>query len=86
VIAERLLSTTDSTISILDTLETRGLIRRLPHPGDRSKGLIDITPHVGASASLELRALMTRRTVAALQRLRAGSALTISPGEAPGHV
>jgi len=32
VIAERLLITTGSTISLLDALEKRGLIRRLAHP------------------------------------------------------
>jgi len=30
--------------SLLDNLEKRGLIRRLPHPGDRRKLLVDITP------------------------------------------
>jgi DNA-binding MarR family transcriptional regulator len=29
--------------SLLDTLERRGLIRRVPHPTDRRKLLIDIT-------------------------------------------
>jgi DNA-binding MarR family transcriptional regulator len=29
--------------SLLDTLERRGLIRRVPHPSDRRKLLIDIT-------------------------------------------
>ena len=44
VIAERLLITTGSVTSLLDNLEKRGLIRRLPHPEDRRKLLIDITP------------------------------------------
>lgn len=44
VIAERLLITTGSVTSLLDNLEKRGLIRRLPHPQDRRKLLIDITP------------------------------------------
>jgi DNA-binding MarR family transcriptional regulator len=44
VIAERLLITTGSMTSLLDTLQKRGLIRRLPHPGDRRKLLVDITP------------------------------------------
>jgi DNA-binding MarR family transcriptional regulator len=44
VIAERLLTTTGSMTSLLDTLERRGLIRRLPHPDDRRKILVDITP------------------------------------------
>jgi MarR family transcriptional regulator, 2-MHQ and catechol-resistance regulon repressor len=43
VIAERLLVTTASVTSLLDNLERRGLIRRLPHPEDRRKLLIEIT-------------------------------------------
>ena len=48
VIAERLLTTTGSMTSLLDTLEKRGLIRRLPHPDDRRKLLVDITPQARA--------------------------------------
>jgi DNA-binding MarR family transcriptional regulator len=44
VIADRLLVTTGSMTSLLDNLERRGLIRRRPHPEDRRKLLIDITP------------------------------------------
>lgn len=44
VIADRLLVTTGSMTSLLDNLEKRGLIRRHPHPEDRRKLLIDITP------------------------------------------
>jgi DNA-binding MarR family transcriptional regulator len=44
VIAERLVVTTGSMTSLLDNLEKRGLIQRLPHPDDRRKLLIDITP------------------------------------------
>jgi DNA-binding MarR family transcriptional regulator len=44
VIAERLLITTGSMTSLLDNLEKRGLIVRQPHPDDRRKILIDITP------------------------------------------
>jgi DNA-binding MarR family transcriptional regulator len=44
VIAERLVVTTGSMTSLLDNLEKRGLIRRLPHPDDRRKILVDITP------------------------------------------
>jgi DNA-binding MarR family transcriptional regulator len=44
VIAERLLTTTGSMTSLLDTLERRSLIRRLPHPEDRRKLLVEITP------------------------------------------
>jgi len=44
VIAQRLLITTASMTPLLDTLEKRGLVRRLPHPNDRRKRLVDITP------------------------------------------
>ena len=44
MIVERLLITTGSVTSLLDSLEKRGLIRRLPHPHDRRKLLIDVTP------------------------------------------
>jgi DNA-binding MarR family transcriptional regulator len=43
VIASRLLVTSGTMTSLLDTLERRGLIRRVPHPSDRRKLLIDIT-------------------------------------------
>jgi len=48
VIAERLVVTTGSMTSLLDNLEKRGLVRRLPHPSDRRKILIDITPEAQA--------------------------------------
>ena len=44
VIAERVLITSGSMTSILDTLERRGLVQRLPHPDDRRKLLVNITP------------------------------------------
>jgi len=44
VIAERVLITTASMTSVLDTLERRGLVQRMPHPDDRRKLLVDITP------------------------------------------
>ncbi len=51
VIAERLMVTTGSMTSLLDNLEKRGLVRRLPHPEDRRKLLIDITPDAEAIVS-----------------------------------
>lgn len=44
VIAERLLVTTASMTSLLDNLERRDLIRRQPHPKDRRKILVNVTP------------------------------------------
>lgn len=48
VIAERVLITTGTMTSVLDTLEKRGLIRRRPHPEDRRKLLVEITPDAQA--------------------------------------
>jgi DNA-binding MarR family transcriptional regulator len=47
-IAERLLITTASMTSLLDTLERRGMVRRGPHPTDRRKILVSITPKASA--------------------------------------
>jgi DNA-binding MarR family transcriptional regulator len=44
VIAERIVVTTGSMTSLLDNLAKRNLVRRLSHPTDRRKLLIDITP------------------------------------------
>ena len=60
VIAERLVVTTGSMTSLLDNLEKRGLIRRLPHPDDRRKLLIDITPDAQAIVDEMLPALHAR--------------------------
>ena len=60
VIAERLLITTGSVTSLLDNLEKRGLIRRLPHPEDRRKLLIEITPAAQAIVDELLPALHAR--------------------------
>ena len=43
VIAERLLITSGSTTSLLDTLEKSGYVVRRPHPSDRRKVLVEIT-------------------------------------------
>jgi len=43
VIADRLLVSTASMTSLLDTLERRGFAARRPHPNDRRKILVEIT-------------------------------------------
>jgi DNA-binding MarR family transcriptional regulator len=48
VIAERLLVTTASITSLLDTLAKRGLVTREPHPADRRKILVRLTPEGAA--------------------------------------
>jgi MarR family transcriptional regulator, 2-MHQ and catechol-resistance regulon repressor len=70
VIAERLMVTTGSMTSLLDNLEKRDLIRRLPHPGDRRKILIDIT-HDGQAIVDELLPVLHAR-----EREVIGAALT----------
>jgi len=60
VIAERLLITTGSMTSLLDNLEKRGLVRRQPHPKDRRKLLIDITPAAQAIVDQLLPSLHAR--------------------------
>ena len=72
VIAERLVVTTGSMTSLLDNLEKRGLIRRLPHPDDRRKLLIDITPDARAIVDELLPSLHAR------ERDVIGAALTTS--------
>ena len=64
VIAERLIITTGSMTSMLNTLESRGLIRRMPHPADRRKLLIAITGEGRAIVDDMLPALHSReRTI-----------------------
>lgn len=60
VIAQRLLTTTASMTSLLDTLQKRDLIRRLPHPTDRRKVLVDITPAARAIVDELLPSLHAR--------------------------
>lgn len=43
IIAERLMVTTGSITSLLDTLERRGLVRREAHPSDRRRLLVHLT-------------------------------------------
>jgi DNA-binding MarR family transcriptional regulator len=42
-IGERLLITSGTMTTVIDTLERRGYVRRVPHPSDRRKVLIEIT-------------------------------------------
>jgi DNA-binding MarR family transcriptional regulator len=60
VIAERLLVTTGTLTSLLDNLERRALIRRQPHPRDRRKLLVDITPAAQAIVDGMLPSLHAR--------------------------
>ena len=70
VIAERLIITTGSMTSILNTLERSGLVSRMPHPRDRRKLLIGITPKGAAIINDLLPSLHSR------ERTIVGDALT----------
>ena len=63
VIAERLIITTGSMTSMLNTLERSGLVSRMPHPHDRRKLLIGITPKGAALISDLLPSLHSRERV-----------------------
>jgi DNA-binding MarR family transcriptional regulator len=43
VIAERMLTTSGTMTALLDTLQKRGLIRRIPNPADRRSLLVELT-------------------------------------------
>ena len=51
VVAERMVVTRGTITSVVDSLECRGLVRRLPHGKDRRVRLIDITPEGSARAA-----------------------------------
>jgi DNA-binding MarR family transcriptional regulator len=64
VIADRLIITTGSMTSMLNTLESRGLVRRMPHPDDRRKLLVAITSAGAAIVDELLPSLHSReRTI-----------------------
>jgi DNA-binding MarR family transcriptional regulator len=63
VIADRLIITAGSMTSMLDTLEKRGLVRRMPHPTDRRKLLVDITDEGNAILEELLPSLHHRERV-----------------------
>jgi DNA-binding MarR family transcriptional regulator len=70
VIAERLIITSGSTTSLLDTLEKAGLVQRTRHPDDRRKLLVEITDEGSAIVDDMLPSLHAR------ERVIIGDALT----------
>ncbi len=64
VIAERLLVSSASMTSLLDTLERRGLIERHNHPDDRRKVLIHLTDEAREIVDRMLPAVHTASTQA----------------------
>ena len=80
VIAERLIITSGSMTSMLDTLEGRGLVRRKPHPDDRRKLLVEITDKGAAIIDVLLPSLHARERAiitAALSRAEQRSLLEL---------
>ena len=63
-IAERLIVTTASVTSLLDTLEGRGLVERQPDPTDRRRLLIVITPEGRAIVDQFLPEVVALQTAA----------------------
>lgn len=63
-IAERLIVTTASVTSLLDTLERRGLVERQPDPDDRRRLLIVITPEGKAIVDQFLPEVVALQTAA----------------------
>src|ERR1700691_5130509 len=57
VIAERLLVSSASMTSLVDTLERRGLVERRRHPTDRRKVLIHLTPEAQRVVDQQLPAI-----------------------------
>jgi DNA-binding MarR family transcriptional regulator len=53
-VAERMLVTTATMTSVLDTLEKRGLVVRLPDPTDRRRVLVGITDEAKAVVDAQL--------------------------------
>jgi DNA-binding MarR family transcriptional regulator len=60
VVADRLVITSGSMTSMLDTLEKRGLVRRMPHPNDRRKLLVEVTDEAVAILNEMLPSLHQR--------------------------
>jgi len=58
-IAERLILSRASVTSLLDSLERRGYVRRMPHPTDRRMLLIELTD-VGRRTAHEFRLVVHR--------------------------
>lgn len=55
----RLIVTRATVTGLLDSLERRGFVRRIPNPGDRRSLLVEITPD-GLAVLQELRTLVHR--------------------------
>lgn len=87
VIGERMLTTSGSMTSLLDTLERRGLICRKPHPDDRRMLLVDITDEARAIVDVVLPAThrATRAMLEPLDDAERGSLLDML-GRLEAHI
>ena len=77
IIAERLIITAGSVTSVLDTLEKRGLVRRMPHPTDRRKLLVDVTDDAVVILDQLLPSMHRREQVVMDAALTAGEQRTL---------
>jgi DNA-binding MarR family transcriptional regulator len=80
IIAERLMITTGSMTSLLDTLERRGMVRRRAHPSDRRRLLVELTDDGEALVNAFLPEIVAVQTalVAALSETERAAAVQIS--------
>ena len=61
-LAHRLRITTGATTALLDRLAARGHVAREPHPSDRRKVVLRLTPHAREEALLRLHPMATEIT------------------------
>jgi DNA-binding MarR family transcriptional regulator len=80
IIAGRLMVTTGSMTSLLDTLERRGLVRRQPHPSDRRQLLVHLTDEGQALVDTVLPEIVAVQTalVAGLSEAERAAAVHLS--------
>jgi DNA-binding MarR family transcriptional regulator len=80
IIAERLMVTTGSMTSLLDTLERRGLVRRQAHPSDRRGLLVHLTAEGEALVDVFLPEIVAVQTalVAELSEADRAAAVRLS--------
>jgi DNA-binding MarR family transcriptional regulator len=81
VIAERLMITTGSMTSLLDTLERRGMVRRRAHPSDRRRLLVELTDDGEALVDAFLPEIVAVQTALAAGLSEADRAAAVHLGE-----
>ena len=84
-IAERLIVTTASVTSLLDTLERRGLVERRPDPTDRRKLLVVITDAGVELVDQFLPELVALQTAAFVDAVRGATTTARRPAVARGR-